>query len=258
MAGWIDIHAHLAMLEIDPALLVENARKEGVERIICVGTEPADYDANIEIARAHNPFVWLAMGLHPHESNKVNGELLRNLRKLLADPAVVALGEIGLDFYYDHSTHDEQRKAFTEQMQIAKELNLPVQIHSRDAESDTIAILNDFRDEVKGVIHCFTGSLKMAQKCLDLGYDISLSGIVTFPKANELRDVASFVPLERLHVETDSPFLAPVPYRGKKNSSAWVVHTARRLALIKNLDEQSFSNILKENARRMFTRMQWM
>ncbi len=168
----------------------------------------------------------------------------------------MAIGEIGLDYYYDQSPRDEQLLAFREQMQIAADTGLPVEIHTRDAEEDTVRILTEFNGRVKGIIHCFTGTDQLAKQALDLGYNISISGVVTFKSAQSLRDtVKNTIPLDRLHVETDAPFLAPVPMRGRPNTSAYVVHTAQVVAELKNVTLQTLSEQTKKNAEKLFFKL---
>jgi len=168
---------------------------------------------------------------------------------------VVAVGEIGLDYHYDNSPREEQKVAFRRQMDLAARHGLPVEIHTRDAEPDTIEILKEYKGRVGGVIHCFTGTMELARAALDCGFDISISGVVTFKNAEELRSVVKFVPLDRLHVETDAPFLAPVPMRGKPNVPAYVVHTARAVASLKGVTEEELALVTLANARRTFPKL---
>lgn len=252
---WFDLHAHLDKLPegVDEAL--SQARAAGVEKIITIGTDPEDLPVVLGLAHAHPGFVYCTLGIHPHEGVKYTDEVGAFIRGHLNDPAVVAVGEIGLDYYYDYSPRAEQAEAFRAQLQIAADWGLPVEIHTRDAEPDTVEILNEYRGRVSGIIHCFTGTRWLAEKCLDLGFNISISGIVTFKNADELRDVVRFLPLDRLHVETDSPFLAPVPVRGKSNTPAFVVHTARFVAGLKQMSEERFAEAMRENALRTFPRL---
>ena len=171
--------------------------------------------------------------------------------------ALSPLAEIGLDYYYSHSEHDVQREVFRKQMAIAAEFNLPIEIHTRDAEADTIEILKEFSGRVKGLFHCFTGTQWLADEGLALGYNISISGVVTFKSAEALRAVVKTVPLDRLHIETDAPFLAPVPNRGKKNEPALLVHTAQVVAELKGISVEELSRHTSENARRLFTKLKW-
>ncbi len=193
--------------------------------------------------------------MHPHEGSVFTEEIAQNLQPQLSLPYVVAVGEIGLDYYYNHSDHDAQRAAFRRQLQMAQDADLPVEIHTRDAEADTIEILNEYQGKVRGVIHCFTGTLHLAQQCLDRGYNISFSGIVTFKSAEALREVLRYVPLDRLHVETDAPFLAPVPMRGRKNKPSYMLHTAKFVADFKGVDLEVLKEQTWQNAVSVFPKL---
>lgn len=254
---WIDIHAHFDMLEDGPEKTIEKARAVGVERMITIGTEPTDHDLVLSIAKKYFPVVACTLGVHPHQGAVYNAEVEAYLRKNLLEPEVVAVGEIGLDYYYNQSPADAQKEAFRSQLQIAADLKMPVQIHTRDADEDTVAVLNEFRGKVNGVIHCFTGTRWLATQCLDLGYNISISGVVTFKNADDLRSTCQMVPLDRLHVETDSPFLAPVPQRGKKNIPAFVIHTAVVVADLHGISLAELADRTNENARQVFPKLKW-
>ncbi len=257
MQKWIDIHTHLNMLEDEPAVSVQKAKDNGVERIITIGTCPDDHPVVLDLAQKYAPHVYCTLGVHPHDAKDYN----ESVRQFIIDNAVkdevVAVGEIGLDYFYDHSDRDVQRRVFRDQLKIAKTLNLPVEIHTRDAEEDTINILHEFSGEITGVIHCFTGTQWLADQALNLGLNISISGVVTFKKAEALREVVKTLPLDRIHVETDAPFLTPVPFRGKKNTSAYVVHTAEKVAEIKGITMDELAKITNENALKVFPKIKW-
>lgn len=256
MLEWIDVHCHLDRLEGGSELALKQAIDVGVSRIITIGTEPADLPIVIDLAEKFSPHVFCTIGVHPHDGVKYNDEVGEFLRKNASHPRVVAIGEIGLDYYYNQSPKEEQIYAFREQLKIAADTGLPVEIHTRDAEEDTIKILEEFKSQVKGIIHCFTGTGNLAQQALDLDYNISISGVVTFKNADDLRNtVKNIVPLDRLHVETDAPFLAPVPMRGKSNTSAYVVHTAQVVADLKNVSLQTLSEQTKKNAEKLFFKL---
>ena len=256
MQEWIDVHTHLDRLEGGPEAALKLAQEAGVKRLITIGTEPADLPLVIELAEKYSPHVFCTIGVHPHDGVKYNSEVGEFLKKWASHPRVVAIGEIGLDYYYNQSPKQEQLVAFREQMAIAAEVGLPVEIHTRDAEDDTIQILKEFEGRVKGIIHCFTGTETLAKAALDLGYNISISGVVTFKNAESLRNVVKdIVPLDRLHVETDAPFLAPVPMRGKSNTSAYMVHTAQVVADLKNVSLQTLSEQTKKNAEKLFFKL---
>ncbi len=253
--GWIDVHTHLNFLEETPESALAVARAAGVERFITIGTEPKDLEVVLELARAHYPEVSCTLGVHPNEAKLYADEVERFIEARLQEKEVVAVGEIGLDYHYDDSEPETQREAFRRQLALAVKHGLPVEIHTRDAEADTVAILTEFGGRVRGLLHCFTGTKWLAEKALDLGLDISFSGVVTFKNADGLRDVARFVPLDRLHVETDAPFLAPTPMRGKTNVPAYVVHTARRVAELKGVSEAELMAAARANAGRLFPKL---
>lgn len=256
MQEWIDIHCHLDRLEGGAEYALDLALKSGVQRLITIGTEPADLPIVIELSEKYAPHVFCTIGVHPHDGVKYSSEVGEFIRKNAGHPRVVAIGEIGLDYYYNQSPKEEQIKAFREQLQIAADTGLPVEIHTRDAEEDTVKILTEFKDQVTGVIHCFTGTEYLAKEALNLGYNISISGVVTFKNAESLRNIVKdIIPLDRLHVETDAPFLAPVPMRGKSNTSAYVVHTAQVVASLKNVSLQNLSEQTKKNAEKLFFKL---
>lgn len=253
--GWVDTHAHLNMLKRSPEEVLKSCSDLGVKKVITIGTEPEDLDLVLKLANEYAPQVFCTLGIHPHEAKKYDLKVEEFLKKNLVLPRVVALAEIGLDYYYEHSDREVQKKVFRDQMTIAKNLMMPVQIHTRDADEDTIAILNEFRGSVKGVIHCFTGSEELAMSALDCGYNISFSGILTFKNAQNLRDLVLKIPIERLHVETDAPFLTPVPLRGKPNEPQHMIWTAKLVSEIKNISLQSLCLQLRSNAENMFPKL---
>lgn len=256
MQEWIDVHCHLDRLEGGPEHALRIAREAGVTRVITIGTEPADLPIVIELSEKYAPDVFCTIGVHPHDGVKYNSEVGDFLRKNASHPRVVAIGEIGLDYYYNQSPKEEQILAFREQLQIAAEVGLPVEIHTRDAEEDTVKILKEYEGRVKGIIHCFTGTEYLAKEALNLGYNISISGVVTFKNADGLRTIVrDIVPIDRLHVETDAPFLAPIPMRGKSNTSAYVVHTAQVVADLKGVSLQTLSEQTKKNAEKLFFKL---
>lgn len=254
---WIDVHAHLNMLEEGVEAAIANAKAAGVRKIVTIGTEPEDHPIVLDIARKYYPDVYCTLGVHPHDGKSYTEEAGKFIEAHAQEPVVVAVGEIGLDYYYDQSPRMEQQEAFRQQLAIAQRTGLPVEIHTRDAEEDTIAILKEFQGKVTGLIHCFTGTEGLAKAALDLGFNISFSGVVTFKNADSLRQVVKMVPLDRMHVETDAPFLAPIPLRGKKNTPAFVVHTAKLVAELKGVSEEELARQTRENALKMFPKIQW-
>jgi len=255
--SWIDVHAHLDMLEDSPEVTLQKAKAAGVSKIVTIGTEPSDHDFVLKTARQFYPDVYCTLGVHPHQGMQWKEEIGAFLEKHLPEKEVIAVGEIGLDYYYNQSPVPEQKEAFRRQLDIARRLRMPVQIHTREAEQDTVEILKEFKGEVTGLIHCFTSSSWLAKEVLDLGLNISFSGVVTFKNAENLRETCKMVPLDRLHVETDAPFLAPVPQRGKKNTPAFVVHTASLVAQLKGVSEEKLAEATNENARQLFPKIIW-
>ena len=252
---WIDVHTHLNMLEIETGPALEAARAAGVAHVITIGTGPDDFPKVMANAAKYFPFVGGALGVHPNDATAFTPEVEAFLRTEALRPEIVAIGEIGLDYHYEDAPRDVQIAAFRAQLKIAQDLNMPVEIHTRDAEDDTAAVLADFAGPRRGLLHCFTGTWELAERGLAFGYDISISGVVTFKNAEELRDVVRRVPLDRLHVETDAPFLAPMPHRGKKNQPAFVTHTAQFVAELKGVSPDELSTQLRANARALFPKL---
>ena len=254
---WIDTHCHFSMMELSPEEVLEKALENGVERMINIGTCPEDHPKVLEIAKKYSPRVFCTLGVHPHDAVQFDADCEKFMRDHFNDKEVVAVGEIGLDYYYEQAPRDKQVHAFEAQMALAEEYQLPVQIHTRDAEPETIEILKKFDGRVKGLIHCFTGTKILAEKALEYGYNIAYSGIVTFKNAAELRETLDIVPLDRLHVETDAPFLTPVPFRGKTNHPAMVIHTAEVVAKQKQVDLSQLALQTRQNALSLFAKLDW-
>lgn len=257
MLEWMDMHAHLNMLEEGPEEALRLAREAGVKKVVTIGTEPSDLQLVLDLAEKNYPDVFCTLGIHPHEGQIYTPEIGKFIEANVTKPWVIAVGEIGLDYYYEHSPHEEQKQAFRAQLEIAARTNMPVQIHTRDADEDTVEIMKEFKGRVKGIIHCFTGTPYLAEQALDLGYNISISGVVTFKNADSLRQIVKSLPLDRIHVETDSPFLAPVPMRGRKNTPAFVVHTAKFVADLKGITVEELCKVTRENALKMFPKIKW-
>jgi len=253
--NWLDIHAHLNFLEDSPEVSIANAKKLGVQRIITIGTEPNDLQVVLDLAKKHYPVVGCTLGIHPHEAKLFTPEIENFILREAPAKEVVAIGEIGLDYFYKHSEPEDQKRVFRRQLEIAEQLKLPVEIHTRDADEDTVEILKDFQGRVKGILHCFTGTAWLAEQALDLGFNLSISGVVTFKNADSLRAVVVNTPIDRLHVETDAPFLTPAPFRGVKNSPQYVIFTAQFVADLKKMDLTAFSRQMIENARKMFPKL---
>lgn len=256
---FIDSHCHIDGPEYNPDReeVIARAREAGVTTMLNVGTGDPHTDAfdrAVELAEKHEG-VYAAVGVHPHDAKLFDDAAEQTLIELVRQSKrVIAWGEIGLDYHYDHSPRDVQREVFRRQLGIAREMDLPVVIHSREADDDTISIL---REELAGyqragVLHCFGGSLAMAQQAMKLGFFISFAGNLTFKKAEDLRDVARQLPLDRLLIETDCPYLTPVPFRGKRNEPARVVETARCLAELHGKELEEIGRMTSENFVKLF------
>lgn len=259
MSILIDSHCHIDGKEFDEDRdeVIARALDAGVRIMLNIGTgEPksGSFEKAVELAEKYDS-VFASVGVHPHDAKLFDDEAEKLLRGLAESKKVIAWGEIGLDYYYDHSPRDVQREVFVRQLRIAKELNMPVTIHSRDADEDTVEIL---RDECKsenfsgGIMHCFGGSVEMARDCLDLDFLISFAGNVTFKKADNLRDAAKIVTLDKLLIETDCPYLTPVPYRGKRNEPARVVETAKFLSEFYGIEFEKLASVTTENFLKFF------
>jgi TatD DNase family protein len=256
---FIDSHAHIDGPEFDGdrEQVIQRARDAGVSTILNVGTgdpHSGALERSVELAEKHQD-IYTAIGTHPHDARLFDAEVEKRITALTKQSArVIAWGEIGLDFHYDNSPREVQLKVFGRQLELAREAHLPVIIHTREAETETIDLLrsNWSGANLPGIMHCFSGSLALAQQAIELGFSISFSGIVSFKKAEDLRTIAKQVPLDKLLIETDCPFLAPAPFRGKRNEPAYVVEVARCLAGIHGLELEEIGRITSENFARLF------
>lgn len=251
----VDAHAHLDAkpYAADRDEVIERLRQAGVRQVIAVGQwrAPGDFGGAHELAAAHPDLFHATIGIHPHEVANVPAEDWEKLEELAARPETVAVGETGLDYYYEHSPRDEQQRWFRHQIALAQRLGKPLVVHTRDADDDTAAILQEGMPD-RTVIHCFTGGPERAQAYLDMGAHLSIAGVVTFKNAKDLREAVRIAPLDRLMVETDCPYLAPVPFRGKRNEPAHVRLVAEKIAEIKGLPVEEVATRTTENARRFF------
>ena len=249
----IDSHAHLDMDEFQGDLgeVLGRALESGVSEIISIGIDFPSSAKALELAKKYD-FIYSTVGYHPHNASEVDFKLLRDLADLALDPKVVAWGEIGLDFFRRHSPPKTQVKAFELQLELAGELGLPVIIHDREAHEQLYEILSEKSGSLTGVIHCFSGDYALAGLFIDMGFYISIPGTVTYKKAAVVKDVAARIPLERLLVETDAPYLAPVPHRGKRNEPAFVKYTAQEIARLRGMDFEELARATSENARTLF------
>jgi TatD DNase family protein len=254
----VDSHCHLDFpdFQADIDALLERAAEANVGLMVSIGTRLSQFDKVLAIAERYEN-VYCTVGIHPHEAGREAKTEAAQLIALAAHPKVIGFGETGLDYFYDHSPRDQQRAAFRSHIEAARETGLPVIVHTRDADEDTAAILAEeaAKGPFSGLIHCFSSSRQLAEKAIDLGLYISLSGIITFNKAEALRDIVRTLPLERLLVETDAPYLSPIPMRGKRNEPAFVAHTAGKLAELMALDPADLAQATTENFLRLFTKV---
>ena len=252
----IDSHCHLDSqeFEADRDEVIARALDAGVEHMMAIGTGngPPDLEVAVRLADKHEAF-YATVGIHPHDAGKATPADFNHLSELLAHPKVLAVGEIGLDYHYDFSPRETQHAVFIQQLAIAAEARKPIVIHTREAWEDTLALLETHWTQhgIGGIMHCFSGGPQEAQRAIDLGFYLSFGGIVTFPKAIELQAAAKQAPSDRILVETDAPFLAPVPKRGKRNEPALIVHTARKLAELRGETFEEIGRVTTENFQRL-------
>ncbi len=250
----IDSHAHLEMPEFrkDLTEVLQRAKVSGVEYIFTVGTEKRDWKRTLEIAQSHAT-VYVILGVHPHNAKEIDDGTYPILKQLCQNEKVKAFGEIGLDFFRNHSPREVQLKRFCEQIALARELKLPIVIHDREAHRETVDLLRSEKGwENGGIIHCFSGDEKMAHACIDMGFYISIPGSVTYKNGGPYHDLVKKLPLQSIVLETDAPFLAPVPFRGKRNEPSYVRYTAEKVAEIKGVSFEKIAEATTENARRVF------
>jgi TatD DNase family protein len=256
MTFLVDSHCHLdyAPMADDVAGTIARARTAGVGTLLTIGTKLREFDRVRAIAEAHDN-VYCSVGVHPHEAASEQADT-ENLVELTAYPKVVGIGECGLDYYYDKSPREQQQANFRAHLRAASQTRLPLIVHTRDADDDTAAMLSEAKaaGPLKGVLHCFTSSRALADRALELGFYVSISGIVTFKNAEALREVVRALPLDRLLVETDSPFLAPVPMRGKPCEPAYVAHTAAKVAELKGISVDELARVTTANFFTLFDR----
>jgi TatD DNase family protein len=261
---FVDSHAHLEteQFEADRELVIARAREAGIETILAIGsgTGPGSLDCAIRLAEQHG-FIYATIGIHPHEAKLARDADFEEMAQLATRPKVIAWGEIGLDYFYDHSPRDIQQQVFLKQVQLAQVAKLPIVIHCRpsngsdDAWEDCLKLLHEHwaPSGLGGILHCFTGEWDHAKRALDMGFMISFAGNVTFPKAQQIREAAKQVPLDRMLIETDSPFLAPVPHRGKRNEPSFVKEVARQVAELRGLSTEDVGLQTGKNFYRFFS-----
>jgi len=261
---FVDSHAHLdgRQFDSDREAVIARGRAAGVAAMVAIGNGdgPATADCGIRLAEKHD-FMYATLGVHPHEAKLATDADFQKMTEWAKHPKIIAWGEIGLDYFYVHSPHDVQKSVFSKQMELAKAAKLPIVIHCRpsnaseDAWDDCLGMIRDqwAANGLGGILHCFTGNWEQAKRALDMGFVISFAGNVTFPKAQTIRDAARRVPLDRMLIETDSPYLAPVPHRGKRNEPAFVVETARQLGELRGLAAEEVGVKTTENFHRFFS-----
>ncbi len=251
---FFDSHAHLddRKYNQDRHQTLIRARENGVSLIINVGCNIPSSRRSVSLAGKYD-FIFAAVGIHPHDAAEAGENYLEELRRLAVNPKVVAIGEMGLDYYRNLSPREIQQEMFRQQIRLAINLGKPIIVHDRDAHGDIMNILKEESAVTAGgVLHCFSGSLEMAKECVKMGFYISIAGPVTFHNANKLQHIAVEIPLDRLLIETDAPYLTPEPHRGKRNEPAYVVHTGTRIAELRGIPVQELAAVTADNAKRLF------
>lgn len=249
--NFIETHCHLDIIKREAREVIEDANRKGIKIFITIGTDLKSSEKNLSYAVQFNN-VYAAVGFHPHESKKMHQEELVKLEKMLVSDKIVAVGEIGLDYFYFHSPKEIQIDAFRAQIDLAKKFDLPIIIHDRDAHADTMRILGEKAQDMKVVLHCFSGDLGMANWCIKKGFYFGIGGIVTFKNSKEINEVIRGIPLERILLETDSPFLAPCPFRGKPNEPQYIPFIAAKVAELKRKTIFEVAEMTTQNAYRVF------
>lgn len=249
-----DTHAHYddEKFALDKDEVIEKAYRSGVSYIINAATDIKSCEESLAFARKYE-YVYAAVGIHPHEVGKVDENTLSRIAQLAKEDKVVAIGEIGLDYYYDTAPREIQKHWFAQQINLARELQLPIIVHDRDAHQESMDIIKDNKaNEVGGVFHCYSGSVEMAKELLNYNFYISVGGALTFKNAKKLVEVVSWIPIDRLLIETDCPYLTPEPHRGKRNDSSYVRFVAEKVAQIKQLSFEEVAQVTLENAKKLF------
>ncbi len=248
----IDTHSHINMLEnITTDGAVPNAAANGVNKIIVPAANPADFAGIMELINEYDN-VYGMLGVHPSEAKDWNDVLIEDIKKLAKNKKIVAIGEIGLDYYWDKSFNELQKEVFIKQIKLANELNLPIDVHDREAHKDTFDILKEYNNGSKVVMHCFSGSVEFAKECIKEGWYLGIGGVVTFKNAVKMKEVVQAVPLEHILLETDAPYLTPVPYRGKENQPAYVKFVAEEIAKLRNISIEEVNGVTTANAESVF------
>lgn len=253
---FIDSHAHLDdnRFDADRDLLIRDLKTNGIDIVVNIGADLETSINSVDLSKKYDN-IYASVGIHPHSADEVDDNTLRKIKELAQNEKVVAIGEIGLDYYYDNSPRDIQRKCFKKQLELAKEVNLPVVIHSREASQETFDIIQEAQDgTLRGVMHCYSGSVEMAEEYINkLGFYISIGGPVTFKNARIVKEVAQSVPLDKLLIETDCPYLTPEPYRGKRNEPMFVKYTAMEIAKLREITIEELAEATSRNAKTLFS-----
>jgi len=248
----IDTHSHINMIKetgIDE--VIQNAEKNGVRKIIVPAAEPEDISQVMELVNRYEN-VYRFLGIHPSDAKQWRDDLIEEITELAKNKKIVGIGEIGLDYYWDKSYVDIQKDVFIKQIKLANKLNLPIDVHDRDAHQDTFNIIQEHNQNSKVIMHCYSGSLEFAKECVKAGYYIGIGGVVTFKNAVKIKEVAKHIPLEHILLETDAPFLSPVPFRGKENQPAYVKYVAQEIADLRGISYEEVASVTTRNAEEVF------
>lgn len=248
----IDTHSHINMIkEISYEEIIKNAKDFGIEKIIIPSAYPSDIEQIMELVNKFDNIYGL-LGVHPSEAKDWNDNLIEKIKIYSQHPKIVGIGEIGLDYYWDKSFNDIQKEVFIKQIKLANELNLPICVHDREAHKDTFDILKNYNNNSDVIMHCFSGSLEFAKECVKEGYYLAIGGVVTFKNAVKMKEVAKEIPLENLLLETDAPYLTPVPFRGKENQPAYTRYVAEEIAKIRNTTTEKIDFVTTQNTNKIF------
>ncbi len=251
---FIDSHAHLDddRFNEDRDSIIEAIRKNDIDIVVNIGADLSSSIRSIKLSEEYD-FIYAVVGVHPHDAKTMDDNTINLIKTFAAKEKVVAIGEIGLDYYYDNSPRDIQKKRFIEQIELAKDLDMPIVVHTRDAAGDTMEIIKNAQDgRLRGVMHCYSGSVEQAFEYIDLGFCISLGGPVTFKNSRVSKEVAKAIPLDKMMIETDSPYLTPEPYRGKRNNPMYVKYVAEKIAELREVSIEEIGRVTSENTKRLF------
>lgn len=248
----IDTHSHINMIEgISLDEIIKNAFDNGIDKIIVPSAYPADMENIMDLVNKYDN-VYGMLGIHPSEVKSWDDSFIEKIKNYAKNSKIAAIGEIGLDYYWDKSFNDLQKEVFIKQIKLANELNLPIDIHDREAHKDTYDIIQEHNNGSKVIMHCFSGSVEFARECVKAGFYLGIGGVVTFKNAVKMKEVAKDIPLERILLETDAPYLTPVPFRGKENQPAYVKYVAEEIASLRGISVEEVAQITTENAKTIF------